>query len=260
MDDQAILQYAAAHWREMRVVGRGTHTSGILETPEGPVFVKRQALEDNALSPVWARMKRLFGWSFSGQRRCLEQTVRAMATPYIPAARDIGSVEEEKLCVFQVMPGDPWEPDRFPDSAAIARQLGLFTGSRHIRVYDHCGLVGGKEITDFPARLRKYVADLHAQGRKLPPEVRRCLVDGLRSREYVPIMTDFSANQFLFDGDKVTACVDLDACVLGPRSWELALIEDTVPDMAAFRQGYEEYLPYPDNPDEIALFRFLMAE
>ena len=32
MDDQAILQYAAAHWREMRVVGRGTHTSGILET------------------------------------------------------------------------------------------------------------------------------------------------------------------------------------------------------------------------------------
>ena len=51
MDDQAILQYAAAHWREMRVVGRGTHTSGILETPEGPVFVKRQALEDNALSP-----------------------------------------------------------------------------------------------------------------------------------------------------------------------------------------------------------------
>ena len=171
MDDQAILQYAAAHWREMRVVGRGTHTCGILETPEGPVFVKRQALEDNALSPFWARMKRLFGWSFSGQRRCLEQTVRAMATPYIPAARDIGSVEEEKLCVFQVMPGDPWEPDRFPDSAAIARQLGLFTGSRHIRVYDHCGLVGGKEITDFPARLRKYVADLHAQGRKLP---RRC--------------------------------------------------------------------------------------
>ena len=69
MDDQAILQYAAAHWREMRVVGRGTHTSGILETPEGPVFVKRQALEDNALSPFWARMKRLFGWSFSGQRR-----------------------------------------------------------------------------------------------------------------------------------------------------------------------------------------------
>ena len=115
MDDQAILQYAAAHWREMRVVGRGTHTSGILETPEGPVFVKRQALEDNALSPFWARMKRLFGWSFSGQRRCLEQTVRAMATPYIPAARDIGSVEEEKLCVFQVMPGNPWEPDRFPD-------------------------------------------------------------------------------------------------------------------------------------------------
>ena len=143
---------------------------------------------------------------------------------------------------------------------AIARQLGLFTGSRHIRVYDHCGLVGGKEITDFPARLRKYVADLHAQGRKLPPEVRRCLVDGLRSREYVPIMTDFSANQFLFDGDKVTACVDLDACVLGPRSWELAMIEETVPDMAAFRQGYEEYLPYPENPDEIALFRFLMAE
>jgi hypothetical protein len=49
------------------------------------------------------------------------------------------------------------------------------------------------------------------------------------------IMTDISANQFLFEVNEITACVDLDVYVIGPREWELALLENYVKDMDCFK-------------------------
>lgn len=39
--------------------------------------------------------------------------------------------------------------------------------------------------------------------------------------------------------------VDLDAYVIGPREWELTILEMCITQPAAFRRGYEHYLPLP---------------
>jgi hypothetical protein len=81
----------------------------------------------------------------------------------------------------------------------------------------------------------------------------------LPSSEYSLIMTDTSANQFLFEENKITACVDLNAYVIGPKEWELALIENCVKDIDSFKKGYEQYQPLPGLDGTREFYIFMMA-
>ena len=75
------------------------------------------------------------------------------------------------------------------------------------------------------------------------------------------MMADISANQFLFSEafDRLEAVVDLDAYVIGPREWELAVLKACVPDWESFLQGYEEKLPFPRLGESERYYSFLMA-
>lgn len=79
------------------------------------------------------------------------------------------------------------------------------------------------------------------------------------NERYCLIMTDISANQFLFDENLITACVDLDAYVAGPREWELALIKYCVEDYESFKKGYECYQTLSDREEFMDYYLFVMA-
>ena len=229
--------------------------------------VKKQALEDGRLSPFWRMMRDVFGSSFQKQRACMNTICGLLEkNPHIPPARLVYADEENKLQVFEKMPGNAWEPDEFPEGEHIAYQLGQFIGFHHGRSYEGFELPGadGGSLKEKIMRYMEETISLHwNSGDGLDTCAReyfaRLKEADITCGDLSMIMADISANQFLFEGDRITACVDLDAYVLGPRAWELALIENCVMDMDSFKKGYEEYLEYPDITKASGFYLFLMA-
>ena len=256
MDDRGIMEYVLNHLSERRVLSCSTNETSLLDTPGGKVIVKRCRMKKDRLSPFWDRIRLLFGLDISGGHPAIQEILSLYQdNPHIACTRLIGLSDETS--VFSFMEGDSWEPDEFPVGASIARQLGRFIGYNHKRVSSFCGVPGQPSVDDFSERLRAYVLS-KLEGQEAPEAVQRFLDKGLPDTGYALIMTDISANQFLFSGDSISACVDFDACVFGPREWELELIEACVSDMDAFREGYEEYLPYPDMSEIRGLYDFVM--
>lgn len=256
MNHCEIMEYVSSHLSDRRILSRSTNETSVLDTPDGQVIVKQCRMKTDSLSPFWSRIRTLFGLDISLGHPAMEQILSVYhENPHIPCARLIGA--RGNLSVFSLMEGSIWEPDEFPEGAEIACQLGRFIGFNHRRAGAFCGVPGQAAVTDFPERLRAYVLS-KLPGREAPEAVARFLENGLKSTGYALIMTDISANQFLFDRGFISACVDFDACVFGPREWELELIEACLSDMDAFRAGYEEYLPYPDMTDTRGLYDFVM--
>ncbi len=247
------------HLADAQALSVSTNSTGILPTPAGKVIVKKQMLAPDRLSPFWERMRFLFDSNFTAERAGMPEITRLLReNPHVPCASLIGTDEEERLSVFSFMEGESWEPDEFPEGEKIAYRLGQFIGFLHSKEFDFCGLPGGKKVTDFPERLRQYAAEKSAGREELPAACRNFLENGLPETTYSLMMADISANQFLFKEDDIAAIVDFDAYVIGPREWELELIEATVSDMESFKKGYETYRPYPDMTQTRGLYAFIM--
>ncbi|WP_165990025.1 phosphotransferase [Streptomyces sp. YIM 98790] len=75
----------------------------------------------------------------------------------------------------------------------------------------------------------------------------------------VPVMPDISPGQFLRRRGRITAMVDVDAYVLGPRELDLVFLEFFVDDRAAalIARGYRDVLPFPRLARVRAVYRRL---
>ena len=259
ISQETIMREVRRHLADVQVFNSSTNAIGTLLTSAGKVIVKRQLLSNDDLSPFWTRMRVLFDSDFTSQRAAMPEIVRLLnENPHIPAASLIGTDEEEKLSVFSFMEGDAREPDEFPEGEKIAYRLGQYIGFLHTREFPFCGLPGGQKVTDFPERLRRYIAKKAAGQENIPAACQTVLSEGLPATTYSLMMADISANQFLFRADDIAAVVDFDAYVIGPREWELELIEAVVSDMTSFKKGYETYRPYPDMTCTRGLYDFVM--
>jgi hypothetical protein len=262
-----IKEHIQENMEHFQLLSFGTNKVLAFSYKEKEYVVKKQALLDDHLSPFWRMMKDIFGSGFQKQRACMKTVCGLLEeNPHIPPARLVLADEENKLQVFEKMPGGAWDPDEFPEGAGIAYQLGQFIGFNHSRSYEDFDLPG-TGIGNLKKKIMCYMEEtisLHWNGiDALDASVREYFIklkatdiacDGLSL-----IMTDISANQFLFEGDRITACVDLDAYVLGPKAWELALIQNCVKDMESFKRGYEKYLMFPCFKEEYIFYMFLMA-
>jgi hypothetical protein len=264
MDIKAYIQENMEHFQLLSL-----STNRVLAFSYGgkAYIAKKQALPDDRLSPFWRMMKDVFGSGFQKQRACMKNICALLEeNPHIPPAKLVFAAEEDQLQVFEKMPGKAWEPDEFPKSSGIAYQLGQFIGFNHRRSYEGLGLPGaeeGKLKEKLISYMERTISSHWNSGSALDTSVREYF-SGLKAADIVCgdltlIMADISANQFLFEGDRITACVDLDAYVLGPKAWELALIQNCVKDMESFKRGYGEYLEYPDITAAYGFYMFLMA-
>lgn len=262
-----IKEYIQENIEHFQVLSESTNKVLFFPCRGKEYIVKKQALPDDRLSPFWQMMKDVFGSGFQKQRACINTICGLLEqNPHIPVAKLVFVDEGNKLQVFERMPGKAWEPDEFPHSFGIAYQLGQFIGFNHRRSYEGFGLPGaeeGKLKEKLISYMERTISSHWNSGSALDTSVRE-FFSGLKAADIACgdltlIMADISANQFLFEGDRITACVDLDAYVLGPKAWELALIQNCVKDMESFKRGYGEYLEYPDITAAYGFYMFLMA-
>lgn len=238
----------------------------------GRHYVLKQPHERaDGLSPFWQSMQDIFGSTFAGQRRNVAALVDTLAqNPHIPAAPVVCTDETLAYQVFEEVPGLAYAPDIFPNSASLLHQLGQYVGFLHQSKYPQFGVFppDGRnptfDVASFGLRLRSCMQRLigrhWAEDTAVAAYFRQLPLDTLQVGSFSLMMPDISANQFVFAPtlDCIRAVVDYDAYVLGPREWELAVLELCMQDGTAFRQGYESYAPLPDLSATRAIYRFLM--
>ncbi len=227
-------------------------------------MLKVNNLPPDNLSPFWRGIKEIFASDFDTQRENIESTLSLLKNPHIQVAPLIEKSHRHAYQLFREVEGLSYEPDEFPNHDALEYQLGQFIGFLHKTQYDFFGHQKMCLHGDFKERavnamhrtIQEYWQDSCAV-KELFEDIRRL---DISPSSYSFIMTDISANQFVYgDGlSSIKAVVDFDAYVIGPREWELSVIELCLQNGEAFKKGYEEYGVFPDISAHRKFYRFFM--
>lgn len=260
-----ILTYAKEHVADFEKGGVSSNEIRFFEVAGQKYVLKTPLMVGENLSPFWLMMKRVFHFTFERQSENLKTVYDALATnPYIPVAPFLAADHEAMIYAFTE--GEHWDEDNFPDGVNNAYRLGQYLGYNHRVAHKNCGLLGVEDVEDFFSAALTHMGEVIKErwnsDSALDQAVRRHY-DGLkkktwRSARYSLIMTDFSADQFLYHGEEIAACVDLDAYVVAPIEWELAYLRTQVRDWDAFTAGYEQFQPLPALDELPDFFMFLM--
>ena len=183
----------------------------------------------------------------------------------VPQVIQVETAPNAAYAIVTQLDGVAHEPDEFPDSAAIHYQLGQYVGYLHTQAYAGYGNVVMAQLQPKASFQATLVANMHhtvttfwqdqpALHAQIDQVMAMADPDAIFSRAAL-IMVDISANQFVYQNEHISGVVDLDAYVIGPREWELSILEMCITDPVAFRQGYEEYGTVPSFAPFRAIYR-----
>lgn len=247
------------------LLGESTNSVYRIMLGDESCILKKNRIPVDNLSPFWYSIKEVFGSDFNTQRKNIYSLTSFLNTnPHIKVA-ELVVVSDEYCCqIFREAGGVKYKPDEFPDKEEIEYQLGLYIGFLHSIRFDTFGTFPPekkmeKQIKDAMICCMEQVIDLYWQKNEDVQTTFRIIREMKISPEsYSLIMPDISGNQFVYsDGlDAVTAVVDLDAYVIGPREWELAVVEQCLRNGSAFVKGYESYQEFPDITESRSFYRF----
>lgn len=234
---------------------------------EGKKYVlKTPLMAGDNLSPFWLMMKNVFHFTFEKQNAGFENVYKSLKdNPHIRIAPFI--IADKDAAIYEFMEGNCWNKDEFPKGKENAYKLGQYVGYNHQIGHKKCGIQGIEDVTDFFASTLTHMGECikaYWNGEEIIDKKMRAFFEKLKGRHfesnrYSLMMVDMCADQFLFDGENIAACVDLDAYVIGPVEWELSFLRKQVEDWDRFKAGYEMYQRMPAFEEMSDFFLFLMA-
>ena len=242
-------------------------------TATGQRYVVKQpkAIREN-MSPFWQQMDAIFGidcviqLATAGSVSALLQRQSIIPVPkVIHVERDTPDLEAPFI-VLTWLKGRAHDPDEFPDSEALHYQLGQYIGYLHRQSYAGYGNVLMEPHHPQPDFLAAAIATMRRTIKHFwadHAELHQCLDDLVATVDLDAIfstasliMIDISGNQFVYNGQHISGVVDLDAYVIGPREWELSIVEMCITQPAAFQRGYEGYIGLPVFAPFRSFYRF----
>lgn len=203
-------------------------------------------------SAFWQGMNSLFALNFPASLgNIAEVYLRISAISPLTVPSLITSMEAEFL-LARWLPGE--DGDTSAVTALTIKSLANHIGLMHQQQHPRWGSLQQSEFTaeDWPLRLKM---TLQQQADSMDQAV---LQQALKQAEqlcentFVPIMPDLRWDQFLMQQDKLSALVDLDAIVYGPRTLEFVLLEYLLDQKQADLFAVE-YLNYQTIPDLTAV-------
>lgn len=243
-----------------------------LETASGQCYVIKQPKQvRESCSPFWQHMDASFGINSVSQLATLQGIAdRLHQQTIVPVPRVIhvevdGLWQDAPYAVVTYLDGAAYEPDAFPVCAEIHEQLGHYLGYLHTQHYAGYGNVLMAPLqpkADFfltiVASMRRTIKtfwhDQPALHDRLNQLVATTDPDTIFSTANL-IMVDIAANQFVYANNRISGVVDLDAYVIGPREFELAILEMCITEPTAFQRGYEVYTKLPTFAPFRAFYR-----
>ncbi len=264
MDHTPLLAYLRAHIDELETIALSSNRILRLPWEGGRCIVKQEHRKPEERSPFWFAMDYIFQSNFASQRRSVAALAPALCNPHIPVAGVICTDETLKVQVFEEMEGRGYAPDTFPEDEGVLYQLGQYLGFLHGRSWPAFGCWPSAEqpAASFGQRLleaMESILERYWQGDERAWTQFRAIRGSIPApTAFHLMMTDLSANQFVYDEGlhAIRGVVDLDAYVVGPREWELTILELCLPEGSAFRRGYERYGALPDLSGCRDVYRF----
>lgn len=261
-----ILTYAKDNFSSFKQGGVSSNEIRYFEYGNKKYILKKPLMVGDRLSPFWLMMKKVLNFTFEQQITGLQNVYNALKdNPQIPIAHFVAADDDAML--YEFVEGSSRKEEEFPAGKENAYRLGQFVGYNHRNIHKNCGIFGIEDVTDFYSAALSYMEAcirVHWNSEDIIDKKMRAFFDSLRERQfessrYSLIMADICADQFLYNGEDIAACVDLDAYVIGPVEWELSFLQKQVADWASFKAGYETFQSMPEFNELSDFFYFLMA-
>ena len=261
-----ILNYAKSNMESFECGGVSSNEIRFFEYGGKKYVLKTPLVVGDNLSPFWRMMKNLFHFSFEKQNAILESVYNVLkSNPHIPIAPFV--VADEEMMIFEFVEGQSWSEDEFPKGKDNAYRLGQYVGYNHQISHKNCGVFGSEDVEKFFSQVfehMKICIDNYWNGEEEIEKRVRAFYQILKghhfeSSKYSLMMVDICADQFLYNGEDIVACVDLDSYVIGPVEWELSFLKNQIEDWASFKAGYETYQKIPEFDKISDLFYLLMG-
>ncbi len=211
-------------------------------------------------SAFWQGMNSLFSINFPASLGNIAEVYHRISTIsplVIPSL--INSMAAE-FVLARWLPGE--DVDASAVTALMIKSLANHIGLMHQQQHPQWGNLQQPEFTteDWPQRLKM---TLQQQADSIDQTVLKLALkqaEQLCENTFVPIMPDLRWDQFLMQQDKLSALVDLDAIVYGPRALEFVLLEYLLDQTQAeqFAAEYQNYQVIPDLTDVRLPYRLLL--
>jgi Ser/Thr protein kinase RdoA (MazF antagonist) len=245
--------------RDLDLISAGSNLVYRATAEDGSRYSVRVAhLDPSRLSAFWSRMELAFGHAYRRRMDGIGDLLTRLASAKpgfeLPTHRASFSFGALPVTVLSWIDGQSWDPDDFPDSPAVQKQLGRYLGRVHLLGYEYVGTIRRQtttraEFIECVTADARNLLQVHWSSRPEVASMVEPVLDTDRTDELVgriaPVMPDVSGNQFVYSKDAIRGLVDLDSYVIGPVEWELSVVEMTLTSPDPFRAGYEESLPMP---------------
>lgn len=261
-----ILKYAKDNIASFEKGGVSSNEIRFFEYEGQKYVLKTPLMVGDGLSPFWLMMKNIFHFTFEKQTADFANVYNILKdNPHIPVAPFIAA--GKGAMVYEFMEGKSWAEDEFPKGKENAYILGQYVGYNHQMIHKNCGVPGIEDVADFfsvaLSHMERCIHE-HWNSEELIDKKVRAFFETMKeccfeSSRHSLIMVDICADQFLYEGENIAACVDLDAYVIGPVEWELSFLKKQVEDWDSFKAGYETYQNMPTFEKISDFFFFIMG-
>jgi Ser/Thr protein kinase RdoA (MazF antagonist) len=229
-----------------------THQLWHCDTVDGSMVLKVCNQKNIQQSFFWRGMNTLFKADFPDNLQhmaitCLQ--IAAISPLLIP---ETITAQANSFVLVNCLAGDTVEADNVTDTMVC--QLAEHLGQLHQQTQTVWGPFHHPALTaeQWPIRLHdtiKALAENHSS--PIPADILNTAllqVKDIKTDAFVPIMPDLRWDQFLQQNEQLSALVDLDAFVVGPKELELVLLEYLLSEQQAeiFNKHYQQYVDTPD--------------
>lgn len=235
-------------------------------TTEREIAIARSFRLNEVAGPFWGNLRLLFGLEpvRASEVAAVFRLLGAMSPIPVPSVMRSGAANGREWVVVELMRGTPLDAFATLDDRGLV-EFGRALATIHARRFDTLGTPSGSvrfPPGEFPGRLARTLrAALVSHPGQAAFAVEMCE----RAERLAPpkggalVMPDIAPWQFLRRGRRITALIDVDAYVVGPRELELVFLEYFVDERAAelIGCGYERVLELPPLGAARAVYRVL---
>ena len=251
--------------------GYSGHASDVwlVRTANEEAVARATRLIDEPDNEFWRGLKALFGID---PRRVddlepVNACLSALSSIPVPRVLRTGEVEGRVHAVVEKMEGStlPSFGELAPEALAA---LGEALARIHVKRFEWCGAPSGAlqyPVAEFHTRLIGTLWSLVDRHYREEPEVEALLEPICMAAQALPapeagalVLPDLDPSQFLWNGERITALVDTEAYVVGPRELDFIALEYVLdePQARAVAEGYRRVLPLPDLTAVRPVYRY----
>ncbi|MBW7477548.1 hypothetical protein K0T92_22775 [Paenibacillus oenotherae] len=243
-----------------------------VKTENGEYVVRSSGVNENSDAPFLWACRNLFGIELQHTYdiEYVNDQLGQMSTNIdVPRVIQKGIIDGRQFIVVEKMNGTEF---RFLDMPPLMMEgFGMAIADIHSHGFSEYGAPAGtyrNPVEQFPQHLSNALSVLSSRYYNSNIEITSKLQYYCSLAENLPlpgsasyVMLDMDARQFLAANHRVTAIVDTEAYVLGPRELDLVAIECSLDKngAASFKKGYAAVLPFPDLSPVRDVYRFLFC-